>query len=523
MKMIIFIKVLTGSLYIAAIAGIPYILKLLIDYDFSKGSKGIIIFILMYLGAAIGGMGFQYISQLYSWKINRKFNLLIKEDIFNSILNYSDIRFAKFDISTYISIMDNDVKVTEQYVESFVCIVETMIQLIIYSIYLFLLNPIIAIIIILCSSLTLFLPNITSKKLSKRRGDHLNSVALYVGKLKDLLEGFKDVNYETKDNILNEHNEAMFATEDMMLSYGRFSTFTNVFNGFFMYLLDISAFVTVAIMLLKNKISIGTAVATLAYIKEFVYPIRVIISDLTDMKSASSTKEKLFNFINYDEDTLDKITKVKSSIEFSDVSVKFNNFELRNFNYTFEKGKKYAIVGHSGSGKSTIINLLMKYILPTSGTISIDGRDINDINIKGLIGCVDQFKHVFSDDFLNNITVYGTYPDTVLPDIISYYECDKIDYIRNTENCTKLSGGEKQLLALVKMMLINRSVILLDEPFSALDIKNTLLMQDKVYGLKDKTMIVVTHNLSSDNLSYFDQVIIMNDGHIEKVKKCEYQ
>lgn len=165
----------------------------------------------------------------------------------------------------------------------------------------------------------------------------------------------------------------------------------------------------------------------------------------------------------------------------------------------------------------------MKYILPTNGTISIDGRDINDINIKGLIGCVDQFKHVFSDDFLNNITVYRTYPDTVLPDIISYYECDKIDSIRNTENCTKLSGGEKQLLALVKMMLINRSVILLDEPFSALDIKNTLLMQDKVYGLKDKTMIVVTHNLSSDNLSYFDEVIIMNDGHIEKAKKCEYQ
>ncbi len=159
----------------------------------------------------------------------------------------------------------------------------------------------------------------------------------------------------------------------------------------------------------------------------------------------------------------------------------------------------------------------MKYLKPTHGKILIDGIDINDFEIAGLIGCVNQIEHMFSTDFLNNITVFGAYTDNTVGNIIDYYKCNKIDSISNKDDCTKLSGGEKQLLSLVKMMLINRDIIILDEPFSALDIQNTLLMQDKVYSLQDKTMIVVTHNLSKNNLKYFDEVIIMNDGRIEKI------
>ncbi|WP_341534042.1 ABC transporter ATP-binding protein [Sporosalibacterium faouarense] len=173
-------------------------------------------------------------------------------------------------------------------------------------------------------------------------------------------------------------------------------------------------------------------------------------------------------------------------------------------------------MGHSGSGKSTIANLLMKYITPTNGKIKVDGVDISEIDTSGILGCVNQFEHVFSDSFLNNVTVYGAYPGENLNNITDYYSCNKIDLIKEKNDCTELSGGEKQLLSLVKMMLINRDIIILDEPFSSLDFQNSILMQEKVYGLKDKTMIVITHNLSEKNLNYFDEVIIMNNGYIEK-------
>ena len=117
-------------------------------------------------------------------------------------------------------------------------------------------------------------------------------------KLKILLLGFKHCSYETKLEILGEHNSTMINNENKLLRYGKFSTFANVLNGFFMYLLDISAFSLVAFLLLNKKISIGVAMATLAYIKEFVYPIRYLISDITNMKSSKGTKNKLINFIN---------------------------------------------------------------------------------------------------------------------------------------------------------------------------------------------------------------------------------
>lgn len=339
-KNVIIIKILAATISIAGIAAIPYITKMLIDYDFSKGSKGVIIFILMYMLAATVGMVFEYISQFHAWKLERKFNLLLKRDIFDSIINYDYTKFANADIGNYISVLDNDVKVIEgQYIESTVAIVQSAIQLVIYAIYMFILDPRIAIVIILCSSLSFFLPNITSKTISERKGEHLNAIAAYIGKVKDLLEGFKNINLHTRSNILYEHDKAMLDTENKLLHYGRFSTFTNVLNGSFMYLLDIAAFATIAVLLLKSEISIGTATATLGYITSFIYPIRYILQELSNIKSTKSAREKILSFINNSKIPLGELKEFKSSIKFSNVSVKFDDFELNNINYTFEKGK----------------------------------------------------------------------------------------------------------------------------------------------------------------------------------------
>lgn len=516
LKNTIFIKVISDSIYVIAIAGIPYIIKMLFDYDFSRGSSGVIKLILLYLLAIAVGMFFQYISQLHAWKLERKFNLLIKEDIVKSILNYDYRQFVSKSVGDYISILNNDVKVSEQYISSVVDMMQSIIQVFIYGAYIVCMDKRIAIVIICCSLLTLFLPNVTSKELSNRKKEHLNYVGLYVGKVKDIFEGFKNVNYETKDNILENHNKTLLETEDKLLYYGKFSTFANVFNGICMYFLDISAFILVGILLLKREITIGTATATIAYIKEFTWPIRYIIDDLTTMKSTKGINDKLINLINKKDDNLEQKLNFNSHIKFSKVSVKFHDFKLNDFNFTFEKGKKYAIVGHSGSGKSTIINLLMKYLEKSSGEITIDDVDINKLDCTSIMTCINQYEHMFSANFLDNVTIFETYEKEKAKEAIEYCQCEKLQVIKDKENCVELSGGEKQLLSLVKMLLINRDIIILDEPFSSLDIKNTLGMQDKIYTLENKTMIVVTHDLSRENLSYFDQIIIMNNGEIIK-------
>lgn len=340
LKGIILIKVIADTFYIIPIAMIPLVIKRLFDYDFSKGSHEVILLIGIYFLIAIIGMVFQYISQLYAWKFEKNFNLLIKRDIFDSILRYDYRKFNENSVSYYISILNNDVSVAFKYIDSMVSIIQSSIQVIVYGIFMFLLDSRIAIVIIISPILTLFLPNITEKTLSSRRKEHLEWVSLYIGKVKDLLEGFKNVSLETEENISKEHYRSLAKTEDKLLHYGRFSTFTNIFNGFFMYLLDISAFIVVAILLLQRKISVGTASGGLAYIKEFVYPIRYIIGDITNMKSAKSIKNNLLNFINYNRVDLEDIHDFKNKIEFKNVSIKFDDFEIKNFNFDFKKGKK---------------------------------------------------------------------------------------------------------------------------------------------------------------------------------------
>ena len=512
LKSVIFIKVLSGSLYIAAIASIPYIIKSLIDYDFSKGSKGIILLILLYLLVSAAGMGFQYITQSHAWKFSKLFHTYVKSDVFNKILQFNTPKYNETEIGTYISMLDNEVPVVEEYYSSGVTIIESSISIIIYGIYMLLLDPIIAFVIIVFSSLTLFLPNITSKELTRRRGVHLESTGNYLSIVKDLLSGFKHNNYGTRNYIHKEHDKSLDINESNMLKYGKFNTFVNVFNGFFMYLIDISAFGLVGFLLLNNRISYGVAMATLVYIKEFVYPIRYLIMDITRMKSSKGIKDKIERFLDQETEINKPAKCLSNDINFIDVSIQFPDFSLNNFNYTFRRGKKYAIIGESGSGKSTILNLLTKNIEPDSGDIEIDGISIKSIDPSSIIGCIGQSEHVFKTNFRNNATIFGAYSDLSMRNSLEFLDCKKLNGIQDNTDSSTLSGGEKQLLALTQMAITNRNILLLDEPFSALDKKNTLLMEERFFGLDDRTLIVVSHNLSEKNLGYFDEVLHMKNG-----------
>jgi ABC-type multidrug transport system fused ATPase/permease subunit len=279
-----------------------------------------------------------------------------------------------------------------------------------------------------------------------------------------------------------------------------------------MYLIDISAFGLVGFLLLNNRISYGVAMATLVYIKEFVYPIRYLIMDITRMKSSKGIKDKIERFLDQETEINKPAKCLSNDINFIDVSIQFPDFSLNNFNYTFRRGKKYAIIGESGSGKSTILNLLTKNIEPDSGDIEIDGISIKSIDPSSIIGCIGQSEHVFKTNFRNNATIFGAYSDLSMRNSLEFLDCKKLNGIQDNTDSSTLSGGEKQLLALTQMAITNRNILLLDEPFSALDKKNTLLMEERFFGLDDRTLIVVSHNLSEKNLGYFDEVLHMKNG-----------
>lgn len=524
LKWIIFIKIATAAISIIGLAAMPYITKLLFDYDFSKGVSGVIYYIALYFVAILIGMSFEGISQLHAWKLNKGFNLLVKKDLFSSIVSLPFAEFKRKNIGEYISIFNNDMAVAEGYVESVVAIIQTSIQVIIYAVYIFLLDYRIAIVIMVGSIISLFLPNVTSKTLSDRRGLHLSAMGLYSSKIQDLLEGFKNINNQTREKIIENQNQSLNDMENKMLHFGRFSTFANLFSGSFMYLLNAVCFATVGILLLQSKITIGTGIATLGYVESFVYPLSYILKETSNIKSTKSTKDKLGGFLEHSKRTQQKIkgkSRCESNITFNNVTVRFDGFSLENFSYVFEKGKRYAIIGQNGSGKSTVLNAFMQYIDLEKGEINIDGITINECNYNDFVGFISPYSHTYQSSFADNVTVFGSYPSESMESVIRNLGNTKINSIKDTTDCTTLSNGEKQLMEFVKMISVDNDIMLFDEPFSALDITNSKRMQDVLKNTKNKIIIVVTHNLSSDNLQSFDEIILMKDGRIVKSGKPE--
>lgn len=492
-------------IYIVAIAGLPYVIKMMLDSDYSQGITDVVSLIVLFIMLIIIGMGAQYLSQRISWKLDTKFFLLLRKDLFSSIISRSPKDFKSKDIGDYSSMLNNDVAACGEYINYFMLIIESILGILTYAIYLFLLDYRIAIMMYVCTGLMIFLPRVTGNKLSIKKQNLLNITGNYITKLIDLLKGYPLVNNKTSNAISNRHESSLEEMENSRYEYGKFKTFVNVFNGSVMYLINIFTFIIIAILLYKKQITVGVAAATFSYIGDFSYPLRTIIDSISDLKSVEGVKNNVINDINNTNLNKEKYEKFSDIITFDNVSFKYDTFEINKFSYKFEKGKKYVIIGDSGTGKSTILNLLTGFIQADSGSIEVDNKNISRDMSNNLIFYVTQDSHIFMEDFWENITIYDSFKKN--EEFLKFIPEDRRDTIMQAKDCSRLSGGEKQLVNLVRAISSDSSILALDEPFSALDYKTELAVCKKLLALKDKTIILITHNQQEEYLDMFDEKI----------------
>jgi ATP-binding cassette subfamily B (MDR/TAP) protein 1 len=268
------------------------------------------------------------------------------------------------------------------------------------------------------------------------------------------------------------------------------------------------------------------------------------IRGIFDIKIARSSFKSIFTLLN----TVNQIDntpeanegkiipdKIKGKIEFKDVYFRYPiniddedednnenkkyNYTLENVNFKIEPGQKVALVGFSGSGKSTVIKLLERFYEPTKGNILIDGVDIKDYNLLELrkqIGLVGQEPILFRTNIFNNIK-YGKL-DSKQNLVIEAAKNASIDYLFNTQNNdldtkSKISGGEKQRVSIARAFLKNPKILLLDEPTSALDKKNEIEVTESLDRLmKGRTTFIVTHRL--DSIINADVILVFENGKL---------
>jgi len=459
---------------------------------------------------------FSYLSTIYTWKGAVQFEKNLKGDFFKSIFSYNYKEFSKKSVGEYISIQANDITQLEQdYLQPLINIIISTNMLIIYGVILFVyVDWRIATLILLASIISVLTPKLTANILANKRSIYLEQVSVYTSRIKDFLEGFKLIQTRTKENINHEHKKILQETLEKRLDYGNFKALTLHINGFTMDSVGLIAFISVGVLLLRGEITIGTGIASFGYINAFIAPIQSILYDINAISSMKKVKEKTLGYINNHSAT-NLIPKegLEGNIQLDDVSLKCGNFTLKEIACTFEKGKKYAIIGHSGSGKSTLLNVLINHIDVDQGTILIDQENLNQLDHSNVIYSVSQQDHIFNDTFYNNITMFSSYPFMEFNKISDYLKPSMMGAIKEKENCQLLSGGEKQVLSFMRALSADTPVLIMDEPFSAVDIGTSSMLENTLLELPDKMVILVTHKITKQ-LENFDEVIFMDNGRI---------
>ena len=287
-----------------------------------------------------------------------------------------------------------------------------------------------------------------------------------------------------------------------------------------------------ALLTINNKITFGVIVAFMTYVRMFTSPLTQIAQAMTNLQSTAAAGERVFEFIDEQEmqkenpkHKLDK-EEVKGNIEFQDVIFTYDGNDkptINNFSAKIKPGQKVAIVGPTGAGKTTIVNLLMRFYEINSGTIKIDNIDTKELsrqNVHELFTMVLQDTWLFEGTIKENI-IYNrkNIKDKQISEVCKEVGIDHFiktlpeGYNSPVTDNDDISSGQKQLITIARAMIENSPFLILDEATSNVDTRTEELVQTAMDKLtKEKTSFIIAHRLST--IKNADLILVMKDGNI---------
>lgn len=284
-------------------------------------------------------------------------------------------------------------------------------------------------------------------------------------------------------------------------------------------------------MAIDGVLLLGSIQAFLQYVSQFNRPITEVSQITSNIQQSLAASERIFNFLEEPEESPDpnpalEINEVKGAVEFNHVDFSYDKERpiIRDFSVKIEPGMQVAIVGPTGAGKTTIINLLMRFYDPDSGYIAIDGaptREMKRADVRKLFGMVLQDTWLFSGTIEENLR-YGKTSATHA-DVVAAAKASSVNHFieslpkgYNTvisEDSDNISAGEKQLLTIARAMVADPPMMILDEATSNVDTRTEQLIQDAFSKLTHgRTSFVIAHRLSTIRNS--DLILVMRDGNI---------
>jgi len=480
------------------------------------------------------GFIFDYIQGLIMATVTNKFSRNLRTNISNKISKLPLSYFDKTTIGDVLSRVTNDVDTIGQTMNQSISGLVSAITMFLGTLFMmYKTNWIMASTAIITTIIGFVIMMIILIRSQKYFMKVQNEMGALNGHIEEVYSGHNVVKiYNAKKEVHQKFDEI----NDSLADSARKSQF---YSGLMMPLMSfmgnlgyVAVCIVGALLTMNNHITFGVIVAFMIYIRLFTNPLAQIAQGLNQLQSTAAASERVFNFLDEEEmSSEDHLTKildkslVKGDIEFKNVKFGYNEDKIviKDFSAKIKSGEKIAIVGPTGAGKTTIVNLLMKFYEINSGDILIDGvstKDLTRDNIHELFVMVLQDTWLFEGTIKDNVRYNQEHvSDEAIIDACKaaglhhFIKTLPQGYDTVLNDVDGLSAGQKQLMTLARAMLEDGPFLILDEATSSVDTRTEVLVQKAMDKLsKGKTSFIIAHRLST--IKNADMILVMNEGNI---------
>lgn len=468
-------------------------------------------------------------STTQAWYLKKTLTIL-KQDLFKGLIAKDYPTFYSTNTADYLSNLTNDINLIEtNYIVPFLMMIGDVVIFVATTILLLWMSPLITGAMFLVAILLLIIPAIFGRKLQSRQNQVSKQQSVFTTHVKDILEGYEVVkSYRMTNSVISQFNHTNQMLEQDKFKSTHLKGISQAISLIFGFGTHIIGILIAGYFIITGSMSVGSLFAVMELANGVQGPIMWIIQKVTMIQGMCGVNEKILGIIKEGQKEIKEevLSSFEESIVLDQVQFAYeaDHPVLKGISYTFEKNKKYAIVGESGCGKSTLIKLMMGYYREYDGKILVDRQDVNGktpLSMNELATMIHQNVYLFDKTIGENVLLHHQFSEeqinqALIQSGVSKF-ITKLSEGLNTsvgENGKNLSGGQKQRVAIARALIQQMPILMLDEGTSALDLQTAYDIEKTLLDIDELTIITITHKLNEEILSHYDEIIVMEQGQI---------